>query len=163
MELALEDANSNSGFVSIADKQGVGFHSESSLRSSVEFALGFGFGRRMSKIETVEAVGAGFHITGRIKLGPVYDFPCALELDHALVVRQASIDLPNNRMEVKTKGNRSQDGFAFAASGTIRNFSGDNLDDEYSIVYEKSRFNLSDDRYHELKKITVPNGVAVVR
>jgi hypothetical protein len=161
-ELALEDAESNQGFVSSGDERSAGYHSESHLRMVIEFALGFGFGRRMTNVETMETTETGFDVTGRIGFGRTRDFPCSLELDRDLVVRRAVVDVPNGRMEVTTKGSQSQDGFIFAKTGRMRNFDGDKAKDDYFIDYQESHFNLSDARYRELTTIEVPDEVEVV-
>jgi hypothetical protein len=160
-EVALEGPGSKEGLISQQRLEGPGQASESHWLREVKFALGFGFGERMTSIESIENIGDGFKVAGQITLASDRAFPCTLELDRDLIVRHAIIDAEYPRFEVTTKGTQPRGGFFFAESGSIARFADGKLKDRYFILFDDAEFQLDDQRLRELTTIDIPSGMDV--
>ncbi len=124
------------------------------------FAMGFGFGRHIRDIERLDADGAGHTLTATMDIEP--HSRCTLSLDSDLVVRHATIELADGRIDVTTKGTKLVDGFLFAETGRVR-ISHEKLkiEEDYFVIFQEAQFNLTDERYRELATIEIPKNAIV--
>ena len=90
----------------------------------IEFAHGIGFGKRITKVSSVEQFGKTTIISGDIELWPGVGSTFVILLDGDRLVRKATIDLRSGkwliRREITTKGTVVQGGLKLAKSGTYR-------------------------------------------
>lgn len=95
-------------------------------RMAIEFALGFGFSRRLLALDSIEeAADGGLIAEGRIRMWVDDESVCRLEIDRDLVVRKAMIhsDIEGNQHDFETNavGTFVQSGLpVLAASGRFR-------------------------------------------
>ncbi len=150
---------------------------EAEHRMCIEFALGFGFAKRITEVQSLERTETGYALRGTIKLWNKDVSQCELELDEAYVVRSAVIDADVSgnltHIEVDTSGSIEKEGFVFANSGQYRRrwdgriVNGERVgtprtQHEYEIRFEDARFGLTDEEYKALSSIEVPLGTLVV-
>lgn len=132
----------------------------------VEFALGYGFGKRLVRIDTLTATPTGWTLTGPFKIWGNDTGTCTLDLDKDYVVRKAVIDtvsVSNTlwKFEITTADSVRTDRFTFAKTGHFKqSFQGTRKGDqvigtpsireEFNVTFVDATFDLADETYEKL-------------
>jgi hypothetical protein len=148
-------------------------------RMEVEFSLGFGFGKRIRSISSVERAGDRRVLKGLIRVWHDDVSIFRLVVDDDLIVRDALIDMDSfgflKRFESSTEGTVVEDGFAFARTGRFRaTLMGlrnppvklkdpfkPKVEDEFESDFRSAKFHLDDEEYELLTTMAVQPGTVV--
>lgn len=143
---------------------------------AVEFAHGFGFGKRIKQIDRIEQEGTRLKVEGSIQIWWEDQSRFRLVLDDHHLVREAHIESNvkgnHTAFEVKTEGTVKQGGFEFAKTGSFKRIAlgievQGKLTAKPSVMNElKTEFtglqaNLADKVYQELVAMTPEPGTQV--
>ena len=147
------------GILNISPR-GPGADGTSNYLRNIQFAFGFGFGKRIKTIERVEHTDAGTELEGTILIWNDDKSRFKLILDDNLIVRQATIDCNADgnltRFEIKTKGTIRKEGFVLAKTGTFKG-----RGEPYDVEFLDIQPNLSVKLYEELTDMTPEKGMQV--
>jgi hypothetical protein len=142
-----------------------------------ELALGFGFGKRLLQITSIEPVESGWIVEGRIQIWTKDVSTCRLVIDRDYVVRKAVIDIDADgnlwRFDVDTQGSVAHDGFVFAKTGRYkRTWQGTRKEgkvegkpavrEDYQYAFRKAEFRLDDRTYEDLTTFNPPPNSYVI-
>lgn len=142
----------------------------------IEFAFGFGFGKRIKTIDRIQQDGSRLRVDGTIQIWWADESRFQLTLDEHYLVREAEIESVvegnHTRFEVKTDGFVAIDHFEFAKTGSFKRINlGRKVDgelvatpkiaDNVNIEFQEIESNLSDEAYHELVAMTPEAGTQV--
>jgi hypothetical protein len=144
----------------------------------VEFALGYGFGKRLQGVSTLTASPTGWTLTGPFKIWGNDVGTCTIDLDKDLVVRKALVDTVSKssvlwRFEIETSGSVRTDRITFAHSGHFKQTylgrqgreqvpSEKRVQDDFRVTFVKGTFDLSDAVYESLTDLSPqPNSILV--
>ncbi len=145
-----------------------------------EFALGFGFGKRITEIQQLRYEDGLWHAVGTIRIWPGYDSQSTFDakFDDQLVLREAVVQTvyggrPTVRFEITTQGSVQNGGLDFAETGRFqekRYASLQEIEDndpsrvitDFTVAFESFRPQLTDARYKELTEFKMLPGTQVM-
>lgn len=131
-------------------------------RAKVEYSLGFGFGKRITSIDSFVPKGDGYVASGKITLWSTDKSTFEIELDKDFIVRQAhmetNLETSVITYDITTSGVTGEPGFRVAKEGSYRKSetpknkdgkpAGDpSPKDEKKITFDAVKLNLTDDQY----------------
>jgi hypothetical protein len=146
-------------------------------RMAVEFALGFGFGKRIRTIDKIERRDDHIILEGTIQIWWEDESTFTLELDSDYLVRRAVIDADVHgnltRFEVSTSGVARNDGYLFAREGHFTRSSMGRIKDgkktgspqvvkDFMLEFGDIALDLSDEEYRSLTKMEITPGTYVI-
>ncbi len=137
-----------------------------------EFALGFGFGKRIKEIHTVDEKDGKLIVTGSIQMWSRDESHFEAELDADYIVRSATVEsvvgedkTRKTRFETHTSGTVIKGPVALPETGTFKmtRVSGDKeeLRTILDVEFRDVEFNLDDETYEQLTNIELPPGTQV--
>ena len=139
-------------------------------RTEIEFAHGFGFGKRIKEIENITQEEGKTILEGTIQIWWEDISHFKLTLDDNFIVRNAIIesDVKGNmtRFEIETQGTVERKGFVFAESGHFKRISLGQYKDgeeigkskikkEFNLKFTDIKPNLSDEEYRILTQMEI--------
>ncbi len=145
-------------------------------RMEIEFAHGFGFGKRIKEIKTITRAGATQIVEGSINMWDDDVSKFRIELDDDLVVKKAEIDTNTreklSHFEIRTEGKVERAGFVFAKTGHFKRVSlgirregrlqGEpHVVKEFSTTFGDVKFHLNDAQYESLVEMEIPRNSQV--
>jgi len=145
-------------------------------RMEIEFVHGFGFGKRIKKIESIIRKENKWDLKGTIQIWLEDVSTFRIELGDDLLVKRATIDCDVagnlSHFEVTTEGVVDRQGFVFARSGHFRRLAlgikkddkpaaKPSVDKEFSAQFVDVKFNLKDDEYKTFIKMEITPGTQV--
>jgi len=146
----------------------------SGQRMEIEFVHGFGFGKRIKRIESDVRAGDTRIIKGTIQIWSEDVSTFRIELGNDLLVRKATIDcdVQGNltHYEVTTEGSIKQLGFVFARTGHFKRIAlglkdarlaEPSVTKEFSAQFADVRFHLKDGEYTFLIRMEITPGTQV--
>ncbi len=145
-------------------------------RMEIEFVHGFGFGKRIKKIESIVRAGNKSVLKGTIQIWLEDVSTFAIELGDDLLVKRAAIDcdVEGNltHFDLTTDGAALQQRFLLAKTGHFKRLTlGLNrdkkptakpiVDREFSSQFVNVKFHLTDQEYETLTKMEITPGTQV--
>lgn len=144
----------------------------------IQFAHGFGFGKRIKSIDEFERIENGWKMEGDFQVWRTDQSRYKIIVDEDFIVRKAEIiaDVFGalTKFEIETEGLAESEGFDLAQTGLFRRSKGglpenDSLstsrqfrvDQEFRIRFLRSQPNLSDQVYDELADMSPPPNTQV--
>jgi hypothetical protein len=146
-------------------------------RMEIEFACGFGFGKRIKSVDNIKPdLNGNLIVTGTILLWKDDKSTFSLSIDGNYIVRKAHIeafvDPVLNIVDVSTSGTEERDEILFSKSGHYRRVKWSISDGkkigeeknikEFDFEFKDAQFHLSDQKYVDLVNMDVPDGTYII-
>jgi len=143
---------------------------------AIEFAHGFGFGKRIKHIDRIQREGSRLRVEGSIQIWWEDQSRFRLVLDDRYLVREAYIESNvkgnHTAFEVKTEGTATSSDLEFAKTGSFKRIalgrqvdgklsSKPSVQKEFQTEFRGIQTNLSDDVYKELVAMNPEPGTQV--
>jgi hypothetical protein len=144
---------------------------------AVEFAHGFGFGKRIKQIDSIKPDGSRRKVAGTIQIWWEDQSRFDLLLDDHYIVREAKIESNvrgnHTEFQVRTEGTTTAEGFEFAKTGLFKRIAlGREIDgklrtnpqtvNEFRTEFKGIQVNLSDETYKALVAMLLEPGMQVL-
>lgn len=138
-----------------------------------ECACGAGYGKRLTKIESIETVDEGFRVRGMANLIGQNKTRCEFVIDNDFIVRKASFAIPGrtggtDEYHFETFGTQiATDGLKIAKRGRYRRIlkpegRRERTDDDYEVVFRRLSSKLSADQYQLATRIVTADDATKV-